>query len=346
MNKDHQTRQNRIRETLDKLYDQHPPHFREQLQRFREDPASRVFAPLAEGYRRMGRVDEAIKICQEGLQHHPDFHSGRVALAKCFVDKKQFVEARQELDKVVQAAPENLLAQRLLGDTCLLLNQPTEALHCFKMALLLAPQDVQLTAKVHELEKQVNASSEFESYADAAASAPTIDSGIWEMPPTDENTSDLVVLSPVEDPVSAQVAGAEWELGIAKANEPWGVQELEDPEEQERVRSQVDAILGASEEEESFEVANLSSILEESAQPDSKEITTETLGDLYFRQGQFGQSLKIFERIAKRGATPELVRKITQCRARLGVDSESMIRKAKIESLRGVLGRLHSNQKP
>lgn len=68
--------QNRIRETLGKLYEHQPPHFREYIRRYQEDPTSRVFAPLAEAYRRLGRVDEAIDICLEGLKHHPEFPGG------------------------------------------------------------------------------------------------------------------------------------------------------------------------------------------------------------------------------------------------------------------------------
>src|SRR5580704_11425858 len=67
-------RPNRIREALGQLHEQQPPYFREYLRRFQEDPTSRVFAPLAEAYRRLGRFDEAIDICREGLEHNTDFH--------------------------------------------------------------------------------------------------------------------------------------------------------------------------------------------------------------------------------------------------------------------------------
>lgn len=156
MTSDKTTRQNRIREALGKLYDQQPPYFREYLRRFREDPTSRVFAPLAEAYRKLGQVDEAIEICREGLQHHPDFYSGRVALAKCLIEKKDYDNARLELERVVNSVPENLLAQRLLGETHLACGDLGGALHCFKMALLLSPADVALTEKVHHLEQELN----------------------------------------------------------------------------------------------------------------------------------------------------------------------------------------------
>jgi tetratricopeptide (TPR) repeat protein len=94
------TRQNRVKEALGKIYDNYPPYFREYLRRFKEDPTSRVFAPLAEAYRRLGRVEEAIEIALEGLEHHPDFHGGRVTLAKCYIDKKKYSEAKAALEMI------------------------------------------------------------------------------------------------------------------------------------------------------------------------------------------------------------------------------------------------------
>ncbi len=48
-----QNRPNRVREALGRIYEHHPPYFREYLRRYQEDPKSRVFAPLAEAYRNL-----------------------------------------------------------------------------------------------------------------------------------------------------------------------------------------------------------------------------------------------------------------------------------------------------
>ena len=124
----------------------------EYLRRLQEDPASRVFVPVVEYYRRAGRLDEALDICREGLEHNPDYQVGRVALAKCYLDKKWFTEARAELERVVGVVPESLLGQRLRGDACLALRDRAAALHAYKMAMLLSPSDVGLAEKVHSLE--------------------------------------------------------------------------------------------------------------------------------------------------------------------------------------------------
>jgi len=297
MTPDKITRQNRVREALGRIYHQHPPHFREYLQRFQEDPTSRVFAPLAEAYRKMGQVEEAIAICREGLEHHPDFHGGRVALAKCYIDKKKFAEARAELERVIQCLPENLLAQRLLGDTFIALHDPVSALHCYKMAVILSPQDVTLSEKVRELEKKCSEKPDSVSFTEPEPEPPPAQSS-----------------PPLEAP----------------ANEPQGIE----------------AILGASGiEDDPFKVEHVSTVFADESGPNRREITTETLGDLYLSQGQFDRSLRIFEKLESHYPSPDLSRKISVCRAKLGVERESIVRQQQIELLRSLLKKVREERR-
>lgn len=356
---DRTDRQNRVREALGRLYEQQPPYFREYVRRFREDPTSRVFAPLAEAYRRLGQVDEAIEICREGLGHHPDFHGGRVALAKCYIDKKMHAEARQELERVVQAVPENLLAQRLLGDVYLALRDSLAALHCYKMALLLSPNDVALAEKVHLLERNeevflaslddmpaVPEDPELQTHTDTGLRLMSLD----EQPPTSSH-------SDVDDIPPLWATGAETPRPVAPArtstptpsadNDPFGADlekalaaSLDDqliPEPTAATNAaDIEQLLGDSNvDDEAFKIEHVSSIFGEEGP--KKEITTETLGDLYFSQGQYDRALRIFEKLK---VTPDLVRKIDQCRMKLGVDRETAVRNRKILALKAVLKRV------
>ncbi len=124
------------------------------LKKFQEEPASRVFAPLAEAYRKAGLVDEAIDIAREGLQLHPTFVGGRVALARALFDKGEFNEVIDELQSVVNDVPDNLVAQRLLAESCLMLGRVAEALGAYKMLLFFTPQDAETAKIVTELEAQ------------------------------------------------------------------------------------------------------------------------------------------------------------------------------------------------
>jgi len=90
----------------------------EEINRYREilarESSSLVFAALSEAYRRRNMLDQAIAVCKTGLHHHPGFVSGRVALARAYVDKGDTDRAVKELERVILTAPDNLIAQGLL----------------------------------------------------------------------------------------------------------------------------------------------------------------------------------------------------------------------------------------
>ena len=124
------------------------------LKKYQEDPTSRIFAPLAEAYRKAGLADEAIEIAREGLRVHPNFVGGRVALGRALFDKQLFEEVIEELRPVVTDVPDNLVAQRLVAESCLMVGRVAEALGAYKMLLYFAPQDQETAKIVQELEGQ------------------------------------------------------------------------------------------------------------------------------------------------------------------------------------------------
>jgi tetratricopeptide (TPR) repeat protein len=97
------------------------------LRIFQENPDSRVFAPLADLYRRVGRLREAETICREGLDRHPYYAGGRVALANILLDSSRLDEALAEAESVVTYYPENLLARKILIRSLGLLGQKERA---------------------------------------------------------------------------------------------------------------------------------------------------------------------------------------------------------------------------
>jgi predicted Zn-dependent protease len=132
----------------------HDPLIYKYLKKHQEDPSSRIFAPLAESYRKAGLVDEAIEIARDGLKIHPNFIAGRVSLARALFDKKLYQEVVSELTSVVEDIPDNLIAQRLLAESFLMLGRVAEALGAYKMLLYFAPQDAETAQLVQELENQ------------------------------------------------------------------------------------------------------------------------------------------------------------------------------------------------
>ena len=80
-----------------------------------KEPKSYCFAPLAELYRKVGQLDDAIKVATRGCEMHPDYVGGHMALGRAYYEKGMKQESRGALEKVVQVTPDNILAQKLLS---------------------------------------------------------------------------------------------------------------------------------------------------------------------------------------------------------------------------------------
>jgi tetratricopeptide (TPR) repeat protein len=90
------------------------PRLEELRRRVDEDPASIAFAQLAEECRRAGNHEEAIRVARAGLARHPDYVSARVTLGLALLASSRPAEARIELERASQQAPDNLAATRAL----------------------------------------------------------------------------------------------------------------------------------------------------------------------------------------------------------------------------------------
>src|SRR6185369_712154 len=84
--------------------------------RLEKEPGSRLFAQLAEELRKDGQLEEAINVCRAGLQKHPNYPSARITLARALIDSGDLAAARAELEGVLQAAPDNILARKLFEE--------------------------------------------------------------------------------------------------------------------------------------------------------------------------------------------------------------------------------------
>jgi tetratricopeptide (TPR) repeat protein len=119
---------------------------------YAEDPNSQVFAPLAEAYRKMGLLKEALEVARDGVSKHPQFAGGRVALARAFYAHEKWDDAIAEFKKVIEISPENVLAHTLLAECHLRLKRPKEALRCYKMLLFLNPENERAQKAIQKLE--------------------------------------------------------------------------------------------------------------------------------------------------------------------------------------------------
>ena len=123
--------------------------------RVQKDPSSIAFAQLAEECRRAAMFQDAVDVCRAGLLVHPSYLSARVTLGRALVELQQLDDARQELEHVLQAAPENLAAIRGLADVFFRQGSLVEALAQYRAALAIARHDPDLEQVIADLARQV-----------------------------------------------------------------------------------------------------------------------------------------------------------------------------------------------
>ena len=98
---------------------------------------------------------EAVDVCRAGLEVHPSYLSARVTLGRALIELQQLDEAQQELEHVLQSAPENLAAIRGLADVYHRQGALAEALAQYRAALAIARHDPDLEQTVADLARQV-----------------------------------------------------------------------------------------------------------------------------------------------------------------------------------------------
>ncbi len=128
------------------------PLFLKYQTEYEKNPRSRVFAPLAETYRKLGMTEKAMEILSQGIRFHPTYVMGYLGLSFCYFDIKQYNLAYSTLRPLVEGNRDNIRLQKLFADICLKLNQKEEALETFKYLLFINPRDKEVAYQVTTLE--------------------------------------------------------------------------------------------------------------------------------------------------------------------------------------------------
>ncbi len=118
------------------------------------DPGSRLFVSLAEEYRKIGRLRDALSALQKGLLAHPGYVAAQVALGRVYVEAKQSTDAIATFTKVLSADPGNLVAAKSLADIHLARGDKLESLKKYKLYRALSG-DRKVDGIIAELEPQV-----------------------------------------------------------------------------------------------------------------------------------------------------------------------------------------------
>ncbi len=123
---------------------------------YEKNPRSKVFAPLAETYRKLGMLPEATKILRDGIKIHPTYVLAYIVLGNIYYDEGHYELAYSTVRGFVALNLENIALQKLFGKVCLELSKYDEALDTYKMMLLINPKDEDIIEKVQTLESKLN----------------------------------------------------------------------------------------------------------------------------------------------------------------------------------------------
>jgi tetratricopeptide (TPR) repeat protein len=122
------------------------------IERYDRARDSRLFAPLADAYRKNGDVDKAIEILDRGLEKMPHYASAHVILGKCYYDKGATERAKAEFRRVLELDSENLVALKFMGDILLAEDKRPEAAEFYRKILSIDPTNAEVARALKEME--------------------------------------------------------------------------------------------------------------------------------------------------------------------------------------------------
>ena len=122
------------------------------IERYNRARDSRLFAPLADAYRKNGEVDKAIEILERGLEKMPQYASAHVILGKCYYDKGATERAKAEFRRVLELDGENLVALKFMGDILLAEDKRAEAAEFYRRILAIDATNTEVARALKEME--------------------------------------------------------------------------------------------------------------------------------------------------------------------------------------------------
>jgi len=274
-----------------------------EIQRFEDmlaaDPRSLSFAPLAELYRRLGLLDDAISVAQKGCQVHPEYPGGFFALGSACLAKGLKDQARVALERVVQLSPENLQAQRLLGQLYVEAGENRLAQKALGQVLRHDPEDSETALLLRSIatatESAVAGSATVdEEYLEEAEVIEELTEVLEEPYEAEtESTAAKSVTAPVTPtasfvPESSEVTDFPEFSESSESSEFFGIPEV----------PKVPEVPELQEIPEIFEVVESTEVQaapeELSGQPARNPLTTATLAELYVSQGFLDRAIAIY----------------------------------------------------
>src|SRR5688500_4476797 len=205
------------------------------------NPEGRVFAHLAEAYRKGGELERAREVLTAGLERHPGYASAHVVLGRVLLDLSDRAAADNAFRRVLELDPHNMVALRARADIAHEQGNREEALGYYRSLLTLDPSDEHASLRILEIESRpaapapaaplATAADEPAEFGSPAVSAPqdaVPEYGEASLPAIGDDaiepvpTLDAMERGPAEREATAaaESAGGDVDLGLSGMLEP------------------------------------------------------------------------------------------------------------------------------
>ncbi len=128
--------------------------------RIAENPDSMLFARLADCYLKTERIDDAIRVCEEGIKKHPYYATGHFVLGKSYLASKMFEQAEKEFKRVLLFDSKFLAAHKMYGDLMREIGWENTCEMSYKKILKIDPLDESARREVERASRKTQVSPE------------------------------------------------------------------------------------------------------------------------------------------------------------------------------------------
>lgn len=109
-----------------------------------ENPSSQIFAALADAHRKKGDLDQAFRVCQNGLKIHPGYGSGHLVMAKINMDKGMYDWAESETQRAIELDGATRTTELLLSEVYIYKGEFNKACRLLERLLSSDPENEQI----------------------------------------------------------------------------------------------------------------------------------------------------------------------------------------------------------
>ncbi|MBN2088670.1 tetratricopeptide repeat protein [candidate division KSB1 bacterium] len=124
--------------------------------RLQSNPNSFLFARLVDELLKMGDINSAIPICENGLKRHPYYVTGHFVMGKCYFKKKLYDQAEKEFKRVLFFDPKFLAAHKYYAELMKQIGWESAAESCYVRILQIDPHDLEIRDKLEALNSSKN----------------------------------------------------------------------------------------------------------------------------------------------------------------------------------------------